>query len=109
MAQISITINGRDYEIACDDGQEPHLTELGRYVDSKVSELSGPLGQVGDGRLLVMASLLIADEMAGLRDTLAATAETREATAAAADQSVIDELAGMADRVERLAARLAPA
>ena len=64
MAQVDITINGRTYQIACDDGQEEHLTQLGEYVDKRVKELVAAVGQVGDSRLLVMVSLLIADELA---------------------------------------------
>ena len=63
MAQVSVTINGRNYQIACDDGQEAHLTRLGNYVDKRISELVASVGQVGDARLLVMASLLVADEL----------------------------------------------
>lgn len=64
MAQIDVTINGRNYQIACDDGQEAHLEQLGEYVDRRVRELVAAVGQVGDSRLLVMVSLLIADELA---------------------------------------------
>lgn len=63
MAQIKIKINGRTYEIACDDGQEEHVARLGRYLDTKVGELASQVGQVGDTRLLVMASLMITDEL----------------------------------------------
>ncbi len=63
MAQVKVTINGRNYEIACDDGQEAHLTRLAQYVDRRVDELVAAVGQVGDARLLVMASLLVADEL----------------------------------------------
>ena len=64
MAQVDVTVNGRDYQIACDDGQEDHLAQLGEYVDRRVKELATTVGQVGDSRLLVMVSLLIADELA---------------------------------------------
>ena len=64
MAQVDITINGRTNQIACDDGQEEHLTQLGEKVDKRVKELVSAGGQVGDSRLLVMVSLLIADELA---------------------------------------------
>ena len=64
MAQVEVSINGRNYPIACDDGQEPHLIQLGEYVDRRVKELVTAVGQVGDSRLLVMVSLLIADELA---------------------------------------------
>ena len=64
MAQVEVSINGRNYQIACDDGQEGHLVQLGEYVDRRVKELVTAVGQVGDSRLLVMVSLLIADELA---------------------------------------------
>ena len=63
MSQIDVTVNGRSYSIACDDGQEDHLRDLAAYVDKRVQELVATLGQVGDLKLLVMASLLIADEL----------------------------------------------
>ncbi len=61
MAQVSVEINGRKYQIACDDGQEAHLKRLGDYIDNRVQELIAGVGQVGDERLLVMVSLLFAD------------------------------------------------
>jgi cell division protein ZapA len=63
MGQVKIHINGRDYEIACDDGEENHVQQLGHYVDEKVAELATRIGQVGDTRLLLMAALLITDEL----------------------------------------------
>ena len=64
MSEVEVAINGRNYQIACDDGQEAHLAQLGEYVDRRVKELVTAVGQVGDSRLLVMASLMIADELA---------------------------------------------
>lgn len=63
MAQVSVIINGRKYQVACDDGQEAHLSRLADYVDKRVGELVAAVGQVGDARLLVMATLLVADEL----------------------------------------------
>ncbi|MFN4281007.1 MAG: cell division protein ZapA [Alphaproteobacteria bacterium] len=115
MAQITITINNRVYEVACDDGQEDHLARLGTYIDSKVTELSNSIGQVGDARLLVMASLLIADELADVYGELAEAREALEAAqtqapAAPAGTGDADEMARnlelLAGRVEEIAARL---
>lgn len=64
MAQINVSINGRGFPIACELGEEDRLVDLARYVDHHVSELAQKVGQVGDARLLLMASLLIADELA---------------------------------------------
>lgn len=63
MAQVKVKINGRTYEVVCDDGQEEHVARLGRYLDTKVGELVAQMGQVGDTRLLVMAGLMITDEL----------------------------------------------
>lgn len=95
MAQVQVSINGRSYQIACDDGQEEHLVQLGEYIDKRVQELVSAVGQVGDSRLLVMTSLLIADE-------LAETYAELKRTSAAADASVTadeleDKLAGVVD------------
>ena len=70
MGQLAITVNGRSYPIACEEGQEKHLAELGAYVDKRVKDLVASVGQVGDTRLLVMASLLIADELSELYDEM---------------------------------------
>ncbi len=63
MGQVSVTVNNRNYTVACDDGQEDHVAELAQYIDNHVAELSTSVGQVGDARLLLMASLLVADEL----------------------------------------------
>lgn len=108
MAQVSVTINGRKYQIACEDGQEAHLARLAAYVDRRINELVASVGQIGDSQLLVMASLLIADELSDayaevetLRagDRLASARVDAEETLGAA----IDSLAA---RIEDVAARM---
>ncbi|MBI1777240.1 MAG: cell division protein ZapA [Proteobacteria bacterium] len=102
MGQITIDINGRPYRVACADGEEPHLEELGRYVNAKVKQLVAQAGQIGDTRLLVMASLVIADELGeakgGIDKPAAAKPADGEAMAAAIE--------AVAARIESLAARL---
>ncbi len=63
LAHVSVTINNHDFSIACDDGQEAHLSRLASYVDKRIGELVASIGQVGNERLLVMVSLLVADEL----------------------------------------------
>ncbi|MDP6896442.1 MAG: cell division protein ZapA, partial [Rhodospirillales bacterium] len=63
MPQVTVQINGRGYQIACDEGQEAHLARLGNYIDNRIQELVAAVGQLGDVRLLVMVSLLLADEL----------------------------------------------
>lgn len=96
MAQVEITINGRDYRIACEDGQESHLTALAGYIDGKIGELVHEVGQIGDTRLMVMASLLVADELSDTREELA------RAQGAAGDGAA-QRLDGLALRIEALA------
>lgn len=63
MPLVNVMVNGRAYTIACDEGEEEHLKELAAEVDSKIRELLASVGQVGDQRLMLMAALLLADEL----------------------------------------------
>ena len=64
MAAISTTINGRQFRLACEDGQEEHLEKLAQNLDQRIVELRKKFGEIGDIRLTVMASLTVADELA---------------------------------------------
>lgn len=107
MAQLAITINGRSYEIACEEGQERHLSELGAYIDKRVKDLVASVGQIGDTRLLVMASLLIADELSDVYDELDALrgqrAAAQEPPAVAGGGNGKDRDAALAERLENAA------
>jgi cell division protein ZapA len=115
MSQISITINGRDYSIVCDDGQEQHLSRLAEYLDRRVAELVDSVGQIGDARLLLMVGLLIADELSDAYAELAAVRGEADGAAPGAAANgvpaqVTADLAGMLEsasrRIEAIAARL---
>ena len=108
MGQVAITIRGRNYSIACDDGQEAHLARLGRYLDQRAEELAASTeSSVGDSLLLVMVALVVADE---LTDTVAEVeslrAEGDKETKAKVEAQVTDALKGLAERIERVAARM---
>ena len=62
MGKVSVTINGRAFTIGCEEGQEAYLRDLARHLDGHIRDLSGQVGQIGDLRLLLMASLVVADE-----------------------------------------------
>ena len=95
MPEVEVVINGRNYQIACDDGQETHLAQLGEYVDRRVKELVTAVGQVGDSRLLVMASLMIADELAEtFADLKKATSESETSVSS---EQVEDRVAEIVD------------
>jgi cell division protein ZapA len=110
MAQVSIKINGRDYLIACEDGEEEHLTFLAEYVNRQVDGLVENVGQVGEARLLLMASLLVADELSETSrqlDELRGGGETGADTAGGMSAPVAPaDLAKLTERIEDIAARL---
>jgi len=63
MSQVSVTINGRQFRMACEDGQEGHLMNLARDLDARIDGLRTKFGEIGDTRLTVMAALTIADTL----------------------------------------------
>lgn len=63
MGQLTLRVNDKSYTLACRDGEEAQLVALAAYVDDKIHELVAQVGQVGETRLMLMAALLIADEM----------------------------------------------
>ncbi|MBV8799325.1 MAG: cell division protein ZapA [Alphaproteobacteria bacterium] len=75
MPLVDVSINGRNYGLTCEKGEEEHLRELAAHVDQKVIALAESLGQIGDTRLLLMAAILTADEHIGLTQRLDAQAK----------------------------------
>jgi cell division protein ZapA len=116
MSQISVTINGRQFRMACEDGQEEHLTTLARELDSRIESLRGKFGEIGDTRLTVMAALTIADELGEmgtrvnrLEEELMAVQEAHVATTdrhKAAQASIAASLTSAAERIESVAKKL---
>lgn len=102
MGQVNVSVNGRSYRIACEDGQEERILNLARMVDARVAEMVSTVGQVGDTRLLVMASLLIADELDDTQHELE-LARTSMASSQTASFAVTGNLNGLAKRIEALA------
>jgi cell division protein ZapA len=116
MAQVIVTINGRQFRMACEDGQEQHLTRLAHDFDQRIVELRAKFGEIGDTRLTVMAALTIADQLfeaVGRIRKLEGELATREGTAVSAadrdpgtDQTVIAALNSAAERIESLTSEL---
>ena len=79
MAQVSVTIDGRKYRLACNEGEEARLEQLAGMIDDKIGELRASFGEIGDQRLVVMAALTIADNLAEARDEAVAERERAEA------------------------------
>lgn len=105
MAQLPITVNGRPYTVACEDGQEDRLRQLGEALDAEVSGLAKAVGQVGDSRLLVIAGLSLIDR---LSETEGAADGVRSETQAAleAAQRRAEDAEARAEAAEREADRL---
>jgi cell division protein ZapA len=102
MSHINVTINGRQYRMACEEGQEVRLLKLAEDLESRVEELRGKFGEIGDARLTVMAALTVCDEL------LDATVESsRHQRLAATDRArvtqvaVVNALNSAADRIEK--------
>jgi cell division protein ZapA len=71
MGQVTICVNGRSYRFACGEGEEARISELSMYLSSKLRRLGQDFGRAGDDRLLVMAALMLADEVFEARAELA--------------------------------------
>lgn len=116
MSKVTVTLNSREFTIGCEAGQEAYLTELAADLDRKVSAIVGEVGQIGDLRLLLMASLILVDEgkEAGRRvEALEGQLERlrHERHGAASMQAeergqLAHQLTGLAERLEAFAAGL---
>ena len=70
MGQVDVKVNGRDFALSCPDGQEPRIRRLAQYVDAKIGEFTRTVGQVGETRLVLLAALMIADELSDANEAL---------------------------------------
>jgi cell division protein ZapA len=117
MAQVSVTIDGKVYRMACNEGQEEHLIDLAQRFDRYVTHLKDSFGEIGDQRITVMAGIMVMDELVeiqkrvrGMEAEIATLRKTRDDALLKADKidaavsSSLDELAG---RIEAVAAKLA--
>lgn len=117
MGQVNVNVNGRDYVIGCEDGEEAHLIELGRFIDRRVADIIRAVGHTGDAKLMLMASLMVSDELssalhrierleaelAQLSDQQAHVQERiaqAEAAAASAIETAAKRVARVAERLE---------
>ena len=104
MGQVVVKVNGRDFPLTCADGQEPRTRRLAQYVDAKIGEFAKTLGQIGESRLILLAALVIADELSDANEALLGErSRTLPGDGGAAAATGIHRLA---ERVEAIAARL---
>jgi cell division protein ZapA len=111
MSHINVTINGRQYRMACEEGQEMRLLKLAESLESRVEELRGKFGEIGDARLTVMAALTVCDELldanARMRTLEEELENLRSVRVAAIDRARVTQIAvanalnSAADRIEK--------
>lgn len=116
MTQVSVTINGRQFRMACEDGQEGHLMNLARELDARIGALRTKFGEIGDTRLTVMAAITVADELAEagarikrLEEEIAVLQNAQVAISdhnKAAQAAIASALGAAAERVESITKRL---
>jgi cell division protein ZapA len=107
MPTVEIMVNGRRHAVQCGEGEESRVKRLASYVDRKVTDLAKGQMQVGDSRLLIMASLMVADELSDafeeikrLQAVLGERSNDGELQAAAAVERVAQQLDAIAARLE---------
>jgi cell division protein ZapA len=117
MGQVSVTLNGRTYRLECGEGEESHLIALSEYLGSHIESMKHKFGQVGDDRLILMASLMVTDELWEARRQLQemkfSMLELRRDRSAADDTAkmvradLAETISAAADRLEMLNQRFA--
>jgi cell division protein ZapA len=109
MGQVRVILNGRTYQLECGEGEETHLIALAEYLSSHVDTMKRKFGQIGDDRLILMASLLVTDELWELRRQMqelkVSLAEARR-DRSVADESVKSVQTDLAQQVSAVADRL---
>lgn len=106
MAMVPVVVNGRTYEIACDPGQEEQLKRLAGDLAARVERLVAQVGQVGDARLMLMAGLLVADDLHSLRNGGNGSAAEPERPTVSEIDALADAVGDLASRVEAIAGKL---
>jgi cell division protein ZapA len=107
MAQVTIRINGYAYTVGCEDGQEPHLEKMAAEIEQRIDSIRALGGQSGEARLLMLAALLLADELHDIRK--AAVETPVEAPAPKPDTEKRAKLRRLTARAEEIAADLTDA
>lgn len=116
MALVNATIAGRQFRLACEDGQEEHLTALAKDIDTRIIDLRRKFGEIGDTRLTVMAALMVADDLTEanrrirrLEEEIQSLQDARMVSsdrAKAASDAVVGAFNSAAERIEGITKKL---
>ncbi len=104
MAQVTIRVNGYAYTVGCEDGQEDHLLRMALEIEQRINSIKAIGGQSGEARLLMLAALLLADELHDTRQNIATPTPPPPPGKADADRRA--KLRRIAARTEEIAADL---
>lgn len=108
MAEVSISLNGRAYEIACDPGQEGRIVDLAAYIDQRVQKIARSGGAYNDSHLLALVALVLADELFEAREQAAGAPAAAKAPAASKEDEVAlaKLLENLSKRIDGIAQRV---
>ncbi len=111
MAEVNLSINGRNYGVACDDGQENRVLDLGRYVDERLKDISKAGAAASETHLLVLTALVLADEVYDLRDHINKVMASphsphHDAMKAEEEELIVRAIDSLAGRINSIAGRI---
>ncbi len=116
MGQVSVTLNGRTYRLECNNGEEAHLIALSEHLASHVDNLKRKFGQIGDDRLILMAALMVTDELWDMRrvanelkselSDLLQGADPSDAASRELEKEIAGAIGAAAERLEALRERI---
>ena len=112
MPHVTVLIDGKQFRLACEEGQEAHLSGLAESLDQRIKSLRGSFGEIGDLRLAIMAGLMLGDELVeekrkgsvGMADVSAGRAAlmAERAELAGRDHEIAGMIDTLSERLERI-------
>lgn len=118
MSEVTLKINNRGYSLACDEGQEGRINELGHFVDSRLQDIAAAGAATNESHLLVLTSLVLADEIYELRDEVSQmngyirqlqdgrSAPVQQGMSSQEEKLIADAIEHLADKIETIASRV---
>jgi cell division protein ZapA len=106
MGQVVVKVNGRDFTLSCEDGQEARIRRLAQYVDAKVGDFVKNIGQAGEARLILLAALVIADELSDANDAVQRERGGGAGAGSGGGGGGGGNIRGITQRIESIASRL---
>ena len=106
---VTVRLNGQPYQMGCDPGQEAHIEALAASVDSILQQLAGSVGQLGEARMLAMASLILADQTTQAGSPAASSPAPSSPAPTLDEEALAQRIEAAADQLKKLASQLAKA